>query len=303
MTKYFVYFLVLASLLVSCGENGSVEEHAKVEKSTEHQRAIQLIENKCSACHNPDIPASSMMAPTFASIKQEYKSATADEAEFIKRFTAFVENPTREKALLKEAVDKYGLMAREGTKRNDLKKIAQYIYATDLPGTAKEAKGSSEDTPRGLSMALSTKKALGKNLMKAIEKGGAAHAVEFCNTRALPITDSMSAYHEARIRRVSDRPRNPSNRASDEVLQVIEQYKNALISNEKPQPVVQEKGDSIQFYAPIVTNNMCLKCHGQPEKEINLSTLEKIDSLYPSDEATGYEENEVRGVWNIIYKK
>ncbi len=301
--RYFLFILAVTSLLVSCGENERVEKHTKVEKTHEHERAKQLIENKCSACHNPDIPETSMMAPTFATIKQKYKSTTADKAGFIAHFTAFVENPSRDKALLKGAVEKYGLMAREGTKRNDIKKIAQYIYTTDLDESAKKSQSSIDEQPIGVSMALSTKKALGKNLMNAIENGGAAHAVEFCNTQALPITDSMSQHHEARIRRVTDRPRNPRNKASEEALQVIAKYKKTLASGKKPKPVINEKADSIQFYAPIVTNNMCLKCHGQPEKDINLSTLNKINKFYPSDQAKGYGENEVRGIWNIIYKK
>ncbi len=301
--RYFLFILAVASLLVSCEENGSVEKHTKVEKTHEHERAKELIENKCSACHNPDIPEASMMAPTFATIKQKYRNTTADKADFIAHFTAFVEDPSRDKALLKRAVEKYGLMAREGTKRNDIKKIAKYIYTTDLDKLAKKSQSSNEEPPVGITIALSTKKALGKNLMNAIEVGGAAHAVEFCNTRALAITDSMSQRHGAHIQRVTDRPRNPKNKAGEEALQVIAQYKKTLASGKKPKPVINEKADSIQFYAPIVTNSMCLKCHGQPEKDINLSTLNKINKFYPSDQAKGYGENEVRGVWNIIYKK
>ncbi len=66
----------------------------------------------------------------------------------------------------------------------------------------------------GLGMAKSTQAELGKNLMGAIQKEGALGALEFCNLQAYPLTDSMAEVHNARIRRVSDRPRNQTNQAN-----------------------------------------------------------------------------------------
>ena len=44
---------------------------------------------------------------------------------------------------------------------------------------------------------------------------------------------------------------------------------------------------------------MCLQCHGEKGKNIQPKTLEKIAQLYPNDLATGYKENEVRGLISI----
>ena len=65
---------------------------------------------------------------------------------------------------------------------------------------------------RGLKYALTTKAVLGKNLMKTIQKKGTLEAVTFCNKQAYPLTDSMSLVHNAIIKRVTDQPRNPSNK-------------------------------------------------------------------------------------------
>ena len=33
--------------------------------------------------------------------------------------------------------------------------------------------------------------------------------------------------------------------------------------------------------------------------DINVSTFQKVNTLYPADKATGYKENEIRGLWVV----
>lgn len=56
-------------------------------------------------------------------------------------------------------------------------------------------------------------------------------------------------------------------------------------------------------YYPIETNDMCMKCHGTPEKQITSETLSKIKKLYPTDKAFGYSENEIRGIFVVEMNK
>ena len=56
----------------------------------------------------------------------------------------------------------------------------------------------------------STQKILGKNLMQNLQKNGSVAAVEFCNERAYPLTDSMAIIYNAKIKRVTDKPRKSS---------------------------------------------------------------------------------------------
>lgn len=62
-------------------------------------------------------------------------------------------------------------------------------------------------------------------------------------------------------------------------------------------------GDEVYFYYPIVTNTMCLQCHGTPNKEITTSVLETLTALYPQDKATGYDIEQLRGMWRIQFVK
>ena len=137
--------------------------------------------------------------------------------------------------------------------------------------------------------------------MGAIQKEGVLHALSFCNVQAMPLTDSMATKHNAIIKRVSDKNRNPKNKANSEELEYLSVYKEVLSNGEEPESIVVERGEKVNFYYPIVTNNMCLKCHGTPGQDIQPKTLERIQKLYPNDKAIGYDVNEVRGMWSITF--
>ena len=66
---------------------------------------------------------------------------------------------------------------------------------------------------------------------------------------------------------------------------------------------VSEINGKMVGYYPIVTNQMCLQCHGKAYKDINDATLNKINKLYPNDQATGYLENELRGIFVVEMNK
>ncbi len=155
----------------------------------------------------------------------------------------------------------------------------------------------------GMSYALGTKKVLGKNLMGTIQKKGTLEALKFCSLKAYHLSDSMSVKFNAKIRRVSDKNRNPKNEASEKELAIIKNYKEKLANNEKLKPIVEEKDGKVQFYAPIKTNGMCLQCHGTPKEQIKQDVLDKLAELYPKDKAQGYGVDQIRGIWSINFEK
>ncbi|WP_117880526.1 Tll0287-like domain-containing protein [Aureibaculum luteum] len=155
----------------------------------------------------------------------------------------------------------------------------------------------------GLKYAMSTKATLGKNLMGVIQKNGTEHALEFCNTKAIPLTDSMAVAQKATIKRVSDKPRNPDNQANAEELGYIKTFKEQLAAGQQPEAIVKKKNGKVHFYYPIATNQMCLQCHGTPNEQIKPAVMTMIDKLYPEDKAKGYAINEVRGIWNVVFEE
>lgn len=155
----------------------------------------------------------------------------------------------------------------------------------------------------GLKYAMATKAQLGKNLMGAIQSKGTEHALEFCSTKAIPLTDSMAIAQNATISRVSDKPRNPDNQANTEELEYIKTFKEELAAGKSTKGIVKRKDGKVHYYYPIPTNQMCLQCHGTPNKQIKPEVMTIIDRLYPEDKAKGYDENQVRGIWNVVFEE
>lgn len=154
-------------------------------------------------------------------------------------------------------------------------------------------------TMKGKELATATQKVLGGNLKAAIESKGTEHALEFCNVKAYPLTDSMAVALNAAISRVSDQPRNAANTANEDELAYIAHAKEVLAEGGEVTPKLAQLGDKVVGYYPIITNQLCMQCHGNPDSQIKDATLAKINQLYPADEATGYSEGELRGIWVV----
>lgn len=158
--------------------------------------------------------------------------------------------------------------------------------------------GKSEAIPDGeilKNYAAEAQQLLGSQLKQKIAEGGPENALQFCNINAIPLTDSISKKYNVSIKRVSDKYRNPDNAVNPSELAVITTYKAMLASGKKPEGLLKDG----YYYSPIVTNAMCLQCHGTPGKELAEKTHQKIKSLYPDDKATGYGVDELRGIFSI----
>lgn len=151
--------------------------------------------------------------------------------------------------------------------------------------------------------AIETKGVLGKNLMNAINTQGTEKAIEFCSTKAIVLTDSMSIAFNASIKRVSDKPRNPLNMANENETAFIDELKQKISKGEKMTPKFTESDGKITGYFPIETNAMCLQCHGSKDLDIKPNVIKKIAQLYPKDQATGYKENQIRGIFVVTQNK
>lgn len=150
-----------------------------------------------------------------------------------------------------------------------------------------------------------TQKKLGQNLRRALKKHKTLGAVSFCNTKAISLTKEVMQKYNVEIKRATDRPRNKNNQANNEELHYIKQFKEQILSSSsklKLKPITVKKGKRTHFYAPIVTNQMCMQCHGIEKDEIKPETLAKINELYPGDQARGYRPNQLRGIFSISWQ-
>ncbi len=317
MKKLAVLILLAAFGLLPGCENSSATNQPEAGQDNA-QTGFALLESNCLSCHAVNPSEEGKVAPSLAAVKKAYTAAGGSRADFISAFAGFLKKPSAQAAKMPEAVEKYGLMPKMGFSDVQLEAVAAYVYdqAVETPDWATQlyplekikwssvnAQGEISWVDRGSQLAMATKSVLGKNLLNAINTQGTAGALTFCNTRAIPLTDSMSVALGARIRRVSDQARNPGNRVSDEELAYILQAKEQLRNGQEPKPALRMlEGVAVGYY-PITTNKMCLQCHGQPGRDISDATQKEIGRLYPEDQGVGYGENALRGIFVVEMKR
>lgn len=172
---------------------------------------------------------------------------------------------------------------------------------------ADPAPPSPADAPRIARDAFQT---LSSQLMAALGRGGPTNAIPFCSTRALDLTASVGRTNGVVLRRVTHAPRNPANAATDEERTLIPTFQTRLDETRRegqppaaPEPVLRTNATGVvTWYSPIVLSNpLCLQCHGDPSREIAPATHESIRRLYPRDQATGFKLGDVRGLWRIDF--
>ncbi|MFD0797283.1 DUF3365 domain-containing protein [Maribacter chungangensis] len=335
----YVIFLLFVFTILSCKDkvkSAPMEPIADTRIATinDTNTGKRLLETECYTCHNPKADEASMIAPPMFAIKKHYIDENTTKEAFTQDLIRWINDPEAE-TKMPDAQRRFGKMPYMPYPDDEVAQMAAYLYDNEVEkpdwfdahfkkehangkgigrGLGK-GKGSGNgknrqvDTPQdpyaktGMQYALAAKGALGKNLMKAIQEKGTGGALEFCNVKALPLTDSIAQLKNAKIKRVSDKPRNPGNTANTEELGYISYFKGLIASGIEPKPIVKEARGEVQFYFPITTNAMCLQCHGTPNEQVQPATMAKLQELYPTDKALGYDTNEVRGIWAIVFDK
>ena len=277
--------------LFACNEQGE-------ETSDEFAAGYSVVKNTCTSCHKMDPEGSEGLAPNLNSIREAYlKASNGDEARFKEMIIAFLLDPSAETTKMPYAVDKYGQMPNFGLTEEQASDVANYLFGGY--GTAQEESTEQAGHEIARSQFMALKAVLGKNLLGSIQEKGTAGAVEFCSIRALPLTDSISREQGVEIRRVSDKPRNPLNNANEHEREIIAGMRQQLSKGEKPGFDIMKEGPKTSYYFPIITNEMCMQCHGQKDIDITAETQKVINEKYPDDQATGYGVGELRGVFVV----
>ena len=124
---------------------------------------------------------------------------------------------------------------------------------------------------------------------------GPVNAITVCSDEA-PMIAAALATDDVRIGRTSHRLRNPANKGPDWADEILTAY---LEQDEGRSPIVVDlPGDRQGYVEPIMTQALCLACHGD-----NLASdiAAKLAEAYPDDQATGFELGELRGIFWVEY--
>ncbi len=311
-----IIFLITLVFLTSAHANQAINEQLTAGQKN--------FESLCLACHNATATKNDRIAPPMVAITEHYISDETSLDEFIQQVTDYVNDPTEEKSKMPGAVRKFGLMPKMGYSSEQLNSVATYLFhnhtTLERPVGFKahrkqqqnkkqqqRLKDEQQETnPKhqsylemGQQFAMSTQAVLGKNLMAALNEQGTEAALTFCNEHAIELTAGAVKQSQVKIKRVSDRNRNPLNKANEQELNYIATIQEKLKQQQPISGQVIQQSDSVVGYFPITTNPMCLQCHGEPNQDIASNTLDKIQSLYPNDLAINYGVNELRGIWVI----
>jgi len=129
-------------------------------------------------------------------------------------------------------------------------------------------------------------------------------AIGFCSARAEEITKELNEKlpEYASVRRTALKVRNENNKPDSLDIEVMKEYERSIADKTfQPNDVKMIKnGDITRIYKPLVTQGVCLKCHGS---NIDKNIQEIITAHYPKDQATGFKEGLLRGVIVAEIKK
>ena len=186
--------------------------------------------------------------------------------------------------------------------------IAATLFATALLAgpDATTQQTIDEVTAVGQKASAELLKTLGGNLKKHLEAGGAMDAFAFCSTNAYALTQKVdeSFGKDVSVKRVSIKYRNPANKPQEDEAAVLHALhlmnQNGVVL---PEGFVENAGNGVyKYYKPLVIDKKaCLVCHGDVNKDKKLAAA--IREIYPSDRATGYKMNDLRGAVVVTVKK
>lgn len=128
---------------------------------------------------------------------------------------------------------------------------------------------------------------LSTKLLEAMGQGGPAAAIEICSKDAPKVADKVGAKFGVQIGRTSFKLRNSKNAPPEWVQPVI---------NDRPVEArfVNLPDGHTGAVFPIMLKVQCLACHG-PAEQIADQVQNQLSRLYPEDQATGFNEGDLRG--------
>ncbi len=124
-------------------------------------------------------------------------------------------------------------------------------------------------------------------LQGALREGGPGAAIGVCRSEAPRIAAEVGREQGLSLGRTSHRLRNRSN--------AVPEWAERAVATRREAPLVLAHADGrLAALHPIRVQAACLACHGAPEA-LAPAAREALERDYPSDQATGFAEGDLRG--------
>lgn len=147
---------------------------------------------------------------------------------------------------------------------------------------------------------------LASRLMRALQaslkEGGPTAAISICRDQAPRLASEVSTEKACTVRRTSLKTRNAKNAPDAWEREVLESFATQASQGKDPaglefSEVVREGGRPVlRYMRGIAARGPCLTCHG---RSLTPAVSVAINSAYPEDHATGYEDGDLRGAFSV----
>lgn len=140
-----------------------------------------------------------------------------------------------------------------------------------------------------------------KTLSSKMCEGGLPNAATFCSIHSESLAKEVfkTLPLGVSLKRITDKPRNPNNKATAEESLVL----NELENKESTDILVKQiSSNHYQVYKAIKVDGVCLMCHGNKEIR-DKESYEIISSKYPEDKAIDYNLGDFRGAFLVDIRK
>ena len=140
-------------------------------------------------------------------------------------------------------------------------------------------------------------------LQAGMQEGGPVVAIEICHVDAPRIASSVSAESDWRVARTSLMVRNPANAPDAWERRVLADFEARRAAGEPVSEltrfeVTEDAGGRpvARYMRAIPTQPLCVSCHGA---DLAPAVADRLDELYPEDEARGFSVGDIRGAFTL----
>jgi hypothetical protein len=134
-------------------------------------------------------------------------------------------------------------------------------------------------------------------LKGAMMSGGPVKGLTVCNIQA-PVITNKASESNWEVARTSLKWRNDNNQPDQWEKEQLEMFERQLKAGTPANNLwaVKETENETRVMKAIMTQNICLACHG---KTLSSDVQNKLDALYPEDHATGFSSGDIRGAFSL----
>ena len=168
----------------------------------------------------------------------------------------------------------------------------------------------SENVEKKLDASRSAAQQLGSQLKvelkTSLKSKGPVESIKVCNIEAEKIALSVSNKNNMKVGRTSLKVRNHSNAPDawekEKLLYLEQQLLSGVdVKSLEVYEITNEDNEKwFRYMKAIPTSEVCLICHGG---SVALPIRQKLQELYPNDQATGYKVGDLRGAFTVKVKK